>query len=193
MSKKTRKQIVEKQLEIIKDESLEAGITKKDLEEENLDTVKERKGKLLKSGLNLKEEEFCQTYISHDRDLYGNGTKCYLEVYGEYYSASHKGNFMSYKVAQVLAYRLLRKVKIIERINELLEEGGFNDQNVDKQHLFLLNQHSDLKTKLGAIKEYNAVKKRVAPVGVNIIITPEQKIKGLEAIRELIDNGKKKD
>jgi len=43
----------------------------------------------------------------------------------------------------------------------LLEAGGFNDENVDKQHSFLLNQYADLKSKLGAIKEYNQLKGRI--------------------------------
>ena len=42
-----------------------------------------------------------------------------------------------------------------------METGGFNNENVDKQHTFLLNQFSDLKTKLGAIKEYNELKGRI--------------------------------
>jgi hypothetical protein len=70
---------------------------------------------------------------------------------------------------------LLTKPEICERINELLEAGGFNDENVDKQHTFLLNQFADLKTKLGAIKEYNELKSRVKrtqdPVEIKISLT----------------------
>lgn len=56
---------------------------------------------------------------------------------------------------------MLTKPIICERINEILEAGGFNDENVDKQHSFLLNQFADLKSKLGAIKEYNQLKGRI--------------------------------
>jgi hypothetical protein len=66
-----------------------------------------------------------------------------------------------YNTAKANAYRLLTKPHICDRINELLETKGFNDENVDKQHLFLLNQHADLKTKLGAVKAYNELKQRV--------------------------------
>jgi len=111
-----------------------------------------------KGTLNEKQELFCKIYTGDDRELYGNGTQSYLEVYGY---EDENGKAVSYVSAMAAASRLLRNVKICNRINELLETGGFNDQNVDKQHLFLINQHADLKSKLGAIKEYNALKKRV--------------------------------
>ena len=112
-------------------------------------------------GLTLQQEEFCQVYTSHDREMFGNGFACYMEVYGDEYAAKHDGRFLKPENARSKASQLLTKVNIIARINALLEEGGFNDQNVDKQHLFLLNQHGDLRTKMSAIKEYNAVKGRV--------------------------------
>ncbi len=178
--KKIKKKIIaESQLETVDVLNDEENITPEDLEGE-VPEPKEKKGKkqkVLKSGLNLREEEFCRTYVSHDRDLYGNGVKCYLEVYGPDYMLTNK-RYLSYKVAAVLATRLLKKVNIITRINDLLEEGGFNDINVDKQHLFLINQHADLKSKLGAIKEYNTLKKRVEQAGlvVNIIEAERKEI-----------------
>ncbi len=111
-------------------------------------------------GLTMLQELFCQYYVNADRELFGNGVKCYLETFGEQYELENN-KAMKYEVACVLASRELSKVNIIKRINDLLQEGGFNDANVDRQHLFLINQHADLKTKMAAIKEYNAVKKRV--------------------------------
>lgn len=135
--------------------------------------VSEKTAAKTEAGLNLQQEEFCKLYTSSesiDRELFGNGVQCYLEVYGgEYYRLNRKP--MSYLVAIASSSRLLANVKIIKRINELLEEGGFNDQNVDRQHLFLINQHADLKTKMSAIKEYNAVKKRVDPNRQTLIVT----------------------
>lgn len=126
-------------------------------------TVSDKTASKTKDGLNLQQEEFCKFYTnseSIDRELFGNGVQCYLEVYGEDYQKTHKRP-MKYEVALALSSRLLTNVKVIDRINNLLEEGGFNNQNVDRQHLFLINQHADLRTKMQAIKEYNAVKKRV--------------------------------
>lgn len=90
--------------------------------------------------------------------MFGNGTLCYMEVYGQ---ADENGKKMSYMAAAAAASRLLKNVKVINRITELLETGGFNEVNVDKQHLFLINQFSDLKSKMAAIKEFNVLKNRV--------------------------------
>jgi hypothetical protein len=68
---------------------------------------------------------------------------------------------MPYITAQTCAYDLLKKPEIFNRINELLEIGGFNNENVDKQHLFLINQCADLRTKMSAIDSYNKLKRRI--------------------------------
>jgi len=66
-----------------------------------------------------------------------------------------------YKSTVVSASRLLTNVKILERINELLEKEGLNIPFVDKQLKFLITQHADFGTKLGAIREYNKIQKRI--------------------------------
>jgi len=103
--------------------------------------------------IKLRQEKFCKFYVSDDRDFFGNGVESYMEAYDI--------GKDRYNTAKVNASQLLTKPNIIKRINELLETGGFNEENVDKQHLFLINQYADLKTKMQAIKEYNAVKNRV--------------------------------
>lgn len=112
-----------------------------------------------KEGLTLKQEEFCQMYINADRELFGNGTQCYYQVFNK--RSKDGKDSLTYKSASVLASKELAKVRIIERINSLLETGGFTNENIDKQHLFLINQHADLRTKLGAIKEFNELKQRI--------------------------------
>lgn len=106
--------------------------------------------------LNLRQEAFCQLYAS-DREFFGNGTQTYIEAYD-----IDLGKPNAYKVAQAAASRLLSNVKVCTRINELLEEGGLNDGFVDKQLVFLLTQHDDKGSKLGAIREYNKLKQRVS-------------------------------
>lgn len=122
--------------------------------------------------INADQENFCQLFVTQDTEFYGNGTMSYLESYDRQKRKSKNGGIktkpMSYKTAASNAYKLLKKPEICQRINELLEAQGFNNENVDKQHLFLLNQFADLKTKLGAVKEYNVLKKRVdnsIPIG----------------------------
>lgn len=138
-----------------------------------------------KNGLNPKQELFCQLYAGiQDKEFFGAGTTSYIEAYDP---DNTKPNW--YKTAAAAATRLLKNVKIINRINELLESEGFNDQNVDKQHLFLLNQHADLKTKLGAIKEYNSVKGRIATRKIELQgnISHSQDIENYKEIQSLKD------
>ena len=105
--------------------------------------------------LNLRQEKFCKLYAS-DREFFSNGVESYLECYDINRS---KPNW--YKTACQAASRLLTSVKVCDRINEILEEGGLNDQFVDKQLKFLITQFSDFGNKLGALKEYNKLKQRI--------------------------------
>lgn len=108
-----------------------------------------------KNKLNPKEEKFCQLYATH-REYFGNGVESYLEVYDIDRS---KSNW--YKTACSAASRLLRNVKVLERINELLENNVLNDQFVDKQLGLLITQNADFSNKLGAIREYNKLRQRI--------------------------------
>ena len=108
-----------------------------------------------KEKLNPKQELFCQLYAS-EAEFFGNGVQAYIEAYDP---ETSKPNW--YKSAQASASRLLSNVIICDRINHLLESKGLNDQNVDKQLLFLINQHADFKSKAAAIKEYNKLKARI--------------------------------
>lgn len=107
------------------------------------------------SKLNPKQEKFCKLYAT-DREFFGNGVETYIEVY-----KPDKSKKNWYKTACSAASQLLSNIKVYTRINELLEEEGLNDQNVDKQLLFLVNQHEDKGNKLGAIREYNKLKTRI--------------------------------
>lgn len=109
------------------------------------------------SKLNPKQELFCQLYAT-DREFFGNGTQSYIEAYDPDQS---KPNW--YRTARARASELLATPSVFKRINQLLEdgEGGFNDVNVDRQHLFLINQHADLAVKRAALRDYNEVKGRI--------------------------------
>jgi hypothetical protein len=122
--------------------------------------------------LNPKQEEFCQIYTSGDRELFGNGVQSYIEVYD---IDKTKPNW--YKTACAEASRLLSNGKVCNRINELLEIGGLNNENVDKQLLFLINQHAEFSSKIKAIAEYNKLKARIdnsdktEPIKVDVHLT----------------------
>lgn len=106
--------------------------------------------------INDRQERFCQFYANTEGEFFGNGVLSYLEVYD---IDKTKPNW--YKTACAAASQLLSNIKVCQRINNLLEEQGLNDQFVDKQLLFLLTQHSDFGAKIGAIKEYNKLKQRI--------------------------------
>lgn len=101
-----------------------------------------------------KQELFCQLYTS--KEFFGNWVQSYIEAYDPDQS---KPNW--YKTACASAWQILSNIKVCTRINELLDESGLNDQFVDKQLLFLITQHDEKGSKLGAIKEYNALKQRI--------------------------------
>lgn len=105
--------------------------------------------------LNMKQEAFCQLYAS-DKEFFGNGVQSYIEVYQP---DQTKKNW--YKTACQSASKLLSNSKVYDHINTLLEESGLNDQFVDKQLLFLVNQHADFSSKMAAIREYNKLKTRI--------------------------------
>src|ERR1700749_2429363 len=90
-----------------------------------------------KAKLNLQQERFCELYVSADTDFFGNGTESYVEAYDV-----DKSNPNWYMVAAASASRLLKSVKVIDRINDLLNEMGFNDAFVDKQLSFLITQYA---------------------------------------------------
>lgn len=108
-----------------------------------------------KTELNPQQELFCQLYATN-REFFGNGTQAYIEAYD--IDITQKN---AYKSAMSNASRLLRNDKILLRLNELMEIGVLNDARVDKELGFLIEQNAELGTKLGAIKEYNALKTRI--------------------------------
>lgn len=101
------------------------------------------------TALNEKQEEFCKMYTSH-YEVYWNATQAYILVYKP---DKTKSNW--YNTASASATRLIKKPHIQKRVNELLQDGGLNELNVDKQLAHVLNQHHDLNAKLAAIKHFD--------------------------------------
>lgn len=132
---------------------------------------------MAESKLNPKQEMFCQLYAT-EREFFGNGVQAYIEAYEP--DTSQKN---WYNAACASASRLLSNAKVCERINSLLEEQGLNDQNVDKQLLFLINQHADFKSKAAAIKEYNKLKTRITDK-VELTVNPFKELT-TEELRKL--------
>jgi hypothetical protein len=108
-----------------------------------------------KKKLTKKQELFCKLFAT-DREYFGNGTQAYAKAYNIDLSQRGKKS-----IAKASASRLLTYDYISEHINKLLDLGGLNDARVDKELLFLIEQNANLNVKLGAIKEYNSLRKRI--------------------------------
>jgi hypothetical protein len=106
------------------------------------------------SNLNDQQILFCELYAySQNR---GNGVQCYAEAYN--LALAEKGGYAS---ARTGAWRLLTNVDILAYIRNLYETHDLNDTIVDNELAFIIKQNADFGSKLGGIKEYNALKKRV--------------------------------
>jgi phage terminase small subunit len=107
-----------------------------------------------KKKLNPKQRKFAELYAT-DREFFGNGVQSYIEAYN--FKILTKSD---YKTAKQCAYRLLTNIDLLAYIDSLIEIN-LNDAHVDKQLAKLVTQDAEFAVKLGAIKEYNALKTRI--------------------------------
>lgn len=110
--------------------------------------------------LTLKEQMFCKLYL----ETKGNGTEAAYQVY----------KCKNRMVAAAVAYEYLRKPQIVAYVNALLEQYGFNDDNVTKQHLFTLNQYGDLNAKNKAIDMFYKLKGNYAPEKLAVSLNEDE-------------------
>lgn len=150
-----------------------------------IDVVKKIPVKV-KVSISNEQEKFCQLF-SRDPKFAGKPFDCYMKVYGHDLEPHQTPEFVRKQ-----AKELLLNDNIIQRINALLEEDGFNDQNVDKQHLFLINQHADLNVKMKGIEHYNKLKKRTSDQVELILPRPIMDLGEDETIH-MVDKSKAKD
>ena len=108
-----------------------------------------------KNQLTKKQELFCKLFATK-REYFGNGTQAYAKAYNIDLTKRGKQS-----IAKSNASRLLTYDYISDYINKLIDIGGLNDKRVDKELLFLIEQNANFNVKLGAIKEYNSLRKRI--------------------------------
>lgn len=104
---------------------------------------------LLERRLNDQQKEFCQEYIYGD--AVGDGMKAYQVVYGTEDRIQASKN----------ASDALNKKHVLDYINYLMYEAGWNAPDVDTQLMYLIKQERDFSVKLGAIKEFNKIHGRI--------------------------------
>lgn len=99
-----------------------------------------------------------------------NGVNAIIEAGYDVWKKDKHGNqlYPNRKLAAVLAYENLIKPNICAYITTKLNEYGFNDKNVEKQHLFLMNQNADLTNKRGAIDMFYKLQGKYAPEEKNV-------------------------
>lgn len=128
--------------------------TKKHLELDTLQTPQPLQVRDRTPLPSIQQEMFCQYFIS-ETEFYGNGIQSYARAYDVQITP------FNYDMIKARCARLLMTPVVIKRISDLLTEDGFNDQHADKHLLFLMTQNMDMRSKLGAIREYNKLKSRV--------------------------------
>ena len=118
-------------------------------------SIKHRAVEALQKLSSDKRRKFC-LYYTQSEEHFANGVRSYAKAYN-----IKLGPLGAYETCKVGASRLLTDDNILRAVNALLDLGGLNDSFVDKQLAFLITQNADFRTKLGGIKEYNALKGRI--------------------------------
>lgn len=136
-------------------------------------SFKGKNGKTYK--LTAREREFCKHFLN----LYGDRVQALVDAGYNIYYKDKKGNpteNINYSAAKTLAYQMLSREHIVAYIEQLLEEYGYTEDKVEKQHLFVINQFSDIPSKVRAIELfYKKIGKLVdtkpseTPAQINII------------------------
>jgi hypothetical protein len=128
------------------------------------------KSKLLNETLTACDEVFVESYYDLHSPIAGNGTKCVLKAYPD--------SEFTYMTAANKANGLLKTPKIIQAGRELIESQGFNDENIDRETLKIIEQDKDLTNKRAAIDMANKLKGRYekdnSQKAANIIVTIEE-------------------
>lgn len=107
----------------------------------------------IKQNLPPKEELFCQ-YYAKSGHAFGNATLAYSLAFGKDLSDEKQ-----YAVCSELGSRLLRKVEVYHRKEEILAET-LEEKIVDKELAKVILQDAKMKEKVAAIGEYNKVRGR---------------------------------
>ena len=106
-----------------------------------------------KSGVILteKEELFCNLYLKS----LGDGIGSAFEAYNV--DKSKKG---AYNTAKTIAWENLTKPHILERIRDIFDDQGLNNEIVDVETSFLVKQRADNTAKAKGIEIFNRLEGR---------------------------------
>ena len=130
--------------------------------------------------MNLRQKNFCELYLELD----GNGTEAIIQAG---YNVTNSRGEINRSLAKSIASENLSKPYIFNYINGLLTREGFNSENVDKQHLFLINQHSDLSAKSKGIDMYNRLRGRYPKDQLEISLVSKYKTLTNEELEKIVE------
>ena len=148
--------------------------------------------------LTLQQKLFVEEYL----EWKGDGVEAIIEAGYNVNYKNKKGEdtgVPNRKLAAVIASQNLIKLNICAYVTLKLDEYGFNDDNIAKQHLFLINQFADLNAKKGGIDMFykrfgKYAAKKFKFVDENEDLTDEQIKEELALLREKRrKSGKKSD
>ena len=136
--------------------------------------------------LSFKQKLFSEGYLKHK----GNGVDAVIYAGYDVRKKDREGqpidNVFNRKLASVIASQNLTKLNVTAYIQTLYERYGFTDEAVEREHLFLINQHADLKTKAKAIDMFYALKAKY-PAKKLDLTTLGQSIIGIEYVNPTTD------
>lgn len=106
--------------------------------------------------LNVQQKMFCDLYMS--KEYFGSGVHAYAKAYGKDLTIGNQ-----YNAAKVEACKLLKHHKVKEYMKSLLNDMGFNDDNVNRHLLFVIEQNAELSPKVQGMKLYYQLKDQISP------------------------------
>lgn len=118
--------------------------------------------------LTFQQKLFVESYLQ----MKGNGVEAIIEAGYDIWYRDRDGEVTdnpNRRLCAVMASENLTKPNICAYVTFMLEEYGFNDDNIAKQHLFLINQFDDLAAKRGGIDMAYKLKGKYAPEKVEFL------------------------
>lgn len=121
-----------------------------------------------------KQKLFAEAYLEHK----GNSVDAVISAGYDVRKKDNEGNpinnVYNRKLAAVIGSQNLSKLNICAYIQILYARYGFTDEAVEREHLFLINQHSDLKTKAKAIDMFYNLKAKYPAKKMDLTSLGEQ-------------------
>jgi hypothetical protein len=132
--------------------------------------------------LTSKQKLFVECYMKFQCNRITALVEAGYDVYKKDKNGESTGQ-INFNVAHVMASENLRKPEIIAYLNLSMADFGFNDENVQKQHLFLVNQGDNLPAKAKGIDMWYKLKGEYAPEKHEVFLSEFDKMSNDELLK----------